>query len=382
MATVTIGPAITTPGGDVTDAVPRRVVPVKWWAALGLCIVALQTWIWGSWIGSDRLATTTFGRDEVPDGIRIFAIGWQACTVVGAVWILWHWVIRPIRREGRFTLEGMLVVCMGVMYWQDPLANWTQSWFSYNTTLVNLGSWTTDVPGWLPPLGNLLPEPLLWNLCSYLFIVAPGVVFGAYVLRRTKARFPTIGKLGLIGSLFVAMAVLDLVFELIWVRFGLYVYGGAIESMTFFHGHYYQFPWYESVLYGACMAAFSSLVYFRNDKGETVAERGASDLGVSRRVRTSLRFLALLACLNVILLGYNVGTQWFALRADTWPDDVVERPYLLDGFCGPRTPYSCSGPDVPIARPSSAHLDPDGELVVPDGVSIRDESLIRQHASS
>jgi len=362
----------------VGSAGARNARPVAWWAALGVSTVVLQTWIWGGWISSERLATTDIGRDQVPGAIATFAIAWQMCTVVGGIFIVHRWVIRPIRREGRFSIEGMLVVAMGVMYWQDPLANYTQSWFSYNTTLVNLGSWTTDIPGWLPPNGNLLPEPLLWNLCSYLFVVAPGIVFGAWIMRRTKARFPRIGKLGLIGSLFAAMVALDLVFELIWVRFGLYVYGGAIESMTFFHGHYYQFPAYESVLYGACMAGFSSLVYFRNDKGETVAERGASELRVSRHTRTAVRFFALLACLNVILLGYNVGAQWFALRADAWPQDVLERPYLLDGLCGPGTEYSCSGPGIPIARPDSAHLDADGELVIPSGVTIRDESAIEQ----
>jgi hypothetical protein len=124
------------------------------------------------------------------------------------------------------------------------------------------------------------------------------------------------------------------------------------------------------------------VIYFRNDKGETVAERRSDDLRVKQTGRTWVRFLALLGIFCVIYGSYNVAMQWFALRADTWVEDVQERPYLTDGLCGPGTEYSCSGPGVPIPRPDSAHVDPDGRLAVPDGTTIRDESSIEQSRSS
>jgi hypothetical protein len=369
---------VAAPGTSDPGAATRKATPVKWWAAVGVGALALQVGIWASWISSERFTTTTFGRSEVPGWIHDFAIGWQIATVIGLVFIVHRWVVRPIRREGRFSIEGMLVVILGLLYWQDPIANYTQNWFGYNTTLVNFGSWTMDIPGWVAPAANRLPEPFLWVASSYVFVLAPGAIFGAWLMRRAKARWPSLGKLGLIMVAFGAMFTLDLVFELIWVRFALYSYGGPIKWMTLFHGHYYQFPVYEAFLFGGCMAAFSSLVYFRNDKGETVADRRASDLRVAQPVRTALRFFALLGICNVILLSYNVATQWFALRADTWVRDVQERPYLTDGFCGPNTEYSCSGPAVPIPRPDSAHLDPEGDLEVPDGTTLRDESRIDQ----
>lgn len=364
------------PVPDTVD--PRRASPVKWWATLGLACLALQIWIWATWMASDRFQTTTFGRDDVPAWMAGFAVIWQVGTVIGLVAIIYWWVVRPILREGRFTTQGMIVVVWGLLYWQDPIANYSQNWFGYNTTLVNFGSWTTDIPGWVAPLGNQLPEPFLWVASSYMFVLAPATIFGAWMMRRAKARFPGIGKFGLIMVAFGAMFTLDLLAELVWVRFGLYVYGGPIESVTVFSGHYYQFPIYEAFLFGGCMAAFSSLVYFRNDKGETVAERGASDLRVKRGARTALRFFALLGICNMLLMGYNVATQWFALRADNWVEDVTERPYVTDGMCGPGTEYSCSGPGVPIARPDSAHLDTERNLVLPDGVEIRDEAQIPQ----
>jgi hypothetical protein len=337
---------------------------------------------WGAWISSDRFETTTLGREVVPGWMRVFAGVWTWAMVIGMVWLVYRWLVRPIRREGRLSIEGQLLIIWGLLYWQDPLANYSQNWFSYNTTMINFGSWTTAIPGWVAPFGNRLGEPFLWVASSYVFVLAPATVFGAWLMRRAKARWPSVGKLGLVGVAFIAMFTADLIAEVIWVRFGLYSYGGAVRSLSLFSGHYYQFPIYESFFWGAAMAAFSSVIYFRNDKGETVAERRSDDLRVKQTGRTWVRFLALLGIFCVIYGSYNVAMQWFALRADTWVEDVQERPYLTDGLCGPGTEYSCSGPGVPIPRPDSAHVDPDGRLAVPDGTTIRDESSIEQSRSS
>ena len=37
-----------------------------------------------------------------------------------------------------------------LMYFQDPLGNYSGEWYVYNSYLPNLGSWTTSVPGWMP----------------------------------------------------------------------------------------------------------------------------------------------------------------------------------------------------------------------------------------
>lgn len=351
---------------------------MKWWAGLGLAFLVFQLAVWIRWATSARFETTTFGRSEIPDVMEGVIWFFQITTVIAAVIVLWLWVLKPIVRERTFTLKGMLVVSFGLFWFWDPFINFTQNWVGYNTGLVNFGSWTTDSPGWVAPYSNLMGEPMFWILPTLMVVFVWITLLGAWIMRTAKARWPSIGKFGLVTVCFVSLTVFELVLELFWMRTGVYSYGGSIPSMTIFHGHYYQIPVYSIVFTGFAMAAFSSLVYFRNDKGETVVERGSDELRVSRAGRTILRFLAVVAFVQLVLVSYNVSMAWFGLRAHTWPDDVIERPYFTDGMCGPGTDYSCSGPGVPIPREASVHLGPEGAMVIPDGVTVRDESTISQ----
>ncbi|WP_437339720.1 spirocyclase AveC family protein, partial [Mycobacterium colombiense] len=43
---------------------------------------------------------------------------------IGIPIALWWFIIRPWRRERRITLDGMLMVSMGLMFFQDPLLNY------------------------------------------------------------------------------------------------------------------------------------------------------------------------------------------------------------------------------------------------------------------
>ena len=57
----------------------------------------------------------------------------------------------------------MLLVSMGLMFFQDPLLNYFNTWCTYNTWLFNRGSWSSDIPGWVSPEepGRQVAEPLL-----------------------------------------------------------------------------------------------------------------------------------------------------------------------------------------------------------------------------
>jgi hypothetical protein len=291
--------------------------------------------------------------------IRIGEVGSVAAAVGVAYWFL----VRPWRREGRVTLDGLFVIAFASLYWQDPLANYSQAWVTYNTAFVNFGSWTTDIPGWLAPNGNLFPEAVLWAGPVYIYAIFTAVLVANQLMRRAKQRWPRLGTAGLVGLCFAFFVVADLFIEVAWMRLGWFAYPGSISWLTIFHGHYYQFPIYEPILFGACWTAFACLRYFRDDKGRTLAERGIDELRATPRQKSGLRLLALVGALNAILLvGYEVPIQWFALHADEWPQDIVKRSYLTDGLCGPGTDYACSGPGVPVPRPDSAHLGPDGRL--------------------
>ena len=119
---------------------------------------------------------------------------------VGLPIAIWWFIIRPWRRERRITLDGMLMVSMGLMFFQDPLLNYFNTWCTYNTWLWNRGSWSSDIPGWVSPEepGRQVAEPLLINAPGYTSGVLVITIFGCWVMRKIKARWPNISNLRLI----------------------------------------------------------------------------------------------------------------------------------------------------------------------------------------
>ena len=108
------------------------------------------------------------------------------------------------------------------MYWQDLFANYLHVQALYNSAAINFGGWDNFIPGWFSPHGHLTAEPFVWVLPAYLYMVLGGSMLGGYLMRRTRQRWPRISNLQLIAVCFVFAAVFDMVFELAWLRMGMY----------------------------------------------------------------------------------------------------------------------------------------------------------------
>jgi hypothetical protein len=200
---------------------------------------------------------------------------------------------------------------------------------------------------------------------GYLLFLLGMMMVGCSIMRKAKVRWPQLGTFGLITVSFGFFFVFDFIAEQVCVRLGFFAYPGGISWLTVFHGHHYQFPVYVSLIGGIFFTAFTSLRYFRNDKGETLAEHGLSEWALPARARSVVRLLAIIGACNVAFLAANIPWMTLSMYQSPWPDDITQRSYLMDGVCGPHTDYACPGPQVPIPRPHSAHLDPDGHLVFP-----------------
>ena len=306
--------------------------------------------------------------------MKVSLISWQIVIPIVAGYLVWRFVVRPWRREHRVPFDGLMIIAFFFMWFWDPLSSFTGHWFTYNAYLVNMGSWVSDFPGFLAygEPGAMLPEPIILDGPIYMTGFMLGTVFGCWVMRKSEARWPHFGPGRLIGICFVACMFFDLVIEgLIWMPSGYYSYAGG--HLSLFPNSYHKFPLHEMIFASALWTGFSVLRYFKNDKGETLAERGMSNLKLGEGKKTIVRFLALLAAMSVVFnVAFNIPIALFiAPHTSEWPQAVQNNSYFNDHLCGAHTDRKCWGPGVPNARGAdTAHINNEGKLVVPAGTTL------------
>ena len=297
---------------------PRPFVAVKWWAGIGAVIVAFIAYVLIHWVSSPFFERVPTGPMQPPTYMKVAMVFFQAVSIpVGLVLIYWF-VLRPIVRERRLTLDSMLVIAFSTLWFQDPLSAYGGHWFSYNSWAVNYGSWVHSVPGWLSngKPGAMLVEPILIMPGLYVYVFVITMFLGCAVMRRAKAKWPQIGPVGLIGLCFVAMVGFDIILEVvIFMPLGIWEYGGG-RGPAGFSGTYHDFPLNEIVTVSATFTAIACLRYFRDDKGQTLVERGSEHLNMSERRQLLVRALAVLAGVHVALfLTYNVPNYWIGTHS-------------------------------------------------------------------
>jgi Spirocyclase AveC-like len=350
------------------------VKPVRIWAIAGGAILAFQLYVWIRWITGPYFKRVPAGPSDPPTLMKVVLLTWTAVIVLGLPVGIYYFIVRPWRRERRITLDGILLVACGLLFFQDPLLNYFNTWSTYNSWMFNRGSWVQHIPGWVSygEPGRMMAEPLLMNAPGYSYGVLLCTILGCWVMRRAKARWPKISNVGLIGVLVVWTFFFDLVMEgLFLMPMGLYIYPGAIKSLSINAGTYYQWPVYEGLMWGGVQAGLCALRYFTDDRGRTFVERGLERVQGGFAKQQLTRFLAVFAaCSMFFFVFYNIPAQWFAMHQDPWPADIVKRSYFLMGICGDGTDRLCPDPALPVPGKNSGYINPDGKLVLPDGVKL------------
>lgn len=331
---------------------------IVWWAWIGAFFIALQIYIFGSWVMSPHFTPTPPGSDVMPwyTPYLIHIIQFGAPTIVlgGIAWTVW-----ATRREGRVPTLSLIIFGWASAYWQDPLINYVRPAFSYNSHLFNYGSWCELVPGWLMPNGSKMPEPLLFGLGAYAFVIPATALIVALAMRTVKRLRPSTTNFQLIVVALITMFWCDLVVEAFLVYTQIYAYTGSVHEISLWAGTLHQFPLYESVLGGGTVAATGSLFYFRDDKGHTLVERGIENLSIKRGL-TTLRALAISGFVNVVLLTYTILYIFVNLQLDPWPTEVPS--YLRNGLCGEGSTVACPHPLLPIPTVTSGPQRPVADL--------------------
>lgn len=346
-----------------------RRPPVVWWAALGVPFLLIQAIAYGRWIGGGHLQRTDPGPDPIPTYMRVFGHTQEILNVGLTGILVYYLLIRPWRRERNITTPGLACLAALTCYWQDLAGGLFHAGGGavYNTALLNWGSWYNFIPGWVSPRAGFMAEPPLFALGWFIpgFVGFPLLL--AAFMRRVKRRRPNIGALGLCLWAYGFAVLIEFPMEFIYLRFGTYIYPGALPSLTLFFGHYYQFPIYAFLLWSACWAAYGALFYFVDDRGRSIAERGVDTLRITAKQRLTVRFLALSAFLNLPLFLYTLFFIFASLQPSwRWAPDVIDRSYYRNQLCGPGTGYQCPDRGTPVPRgDGGAHVDDNGELLGP-----------------
>lgn len=356
-------------GVGPAEATVARGVPVVGWPVAGALLVAGTAFFVAKWALGPNFTPIPVGPDQPPDWMRAVLMTGQLAMCVAGVAVLWWYVVRPWRRERRVPTVGLIALACGVASFWDPLSNALQPWLSYNSYLWNRGSPVSELPFVLSsPTPAVQPAwPLAFVFGGYIGFLPMLGIFGAWVMRVTKRRFPTLRAPGLIAVCVGLMAILDLVIEgVVFMPLGFWSYAGGWQP-ALFGGRYYQLPLHNIFHASLFFALPSILLYFVDDKGRTVVERGLDCVGGGSLRQTAVRFFAVSA---FIVGGYGLvyhlpqGVLW-APNSPGWIKAVTnERSYFLNQ-CGPRVDRACPGRDVPIVRPRSGYVDWEGRYVTP-----------------
>jgi hypothetical protein len=270
---------------------------------------------------------------------------------------LWILLLKPWIRDKRMSWDGMLMLCLLSMWVLDPICNYFNFSFMYNAYWINRGSWCLYLPGWQSPRGSNLPEPFFLMGGIYLWWTTINVLVFSWTLRKLRVWLPKYSMLVHIPIGYAVICALDMILELPACFTGLFAYPGAPVWATLWAGTPHQFPLYETFFMNFNYTSIGLLRFYRDDKGESWAEKGVSRMQLSAKAKTTVRFFALLGFCNLsYFIVYFMPYNWMAMQADTFPKYPS---YMRYEICGHGTPYACPSREVPVQSRTSLAIPPD-----------------------
>ncbi len=298
-----------------------RTQPVLLWAATGAVFLLTQVYVYVSWVRSADFRPTAPGSDPVPGTVLTIIHVYEVINTVIAGLAL-AWFVWGIVRTRQIDSIRLLMVGWLSAYWLDPWLDFLRPMFTYNAYAVNFGCWCEFIPGWQSANGARIAEPLLIDPSAYFYNFAGVAALALWAMQRTLRRWPeaSMWRLGLSGfaAIWVSMGILDIVAT----RYmGFDAWPIAFQRVSFWGGHYYQFPIYEFILFPSTFVACAFILLCKNIRGETLIERGVQQIR-SSGLRTLLRVLAFVAFCNLANLTYTTAMGLHAVVADGWPKDM------------------------------------------------------------
>jgi Spirocyclase AveC-like len=331
-------------------ASPRRATPVTALAVTGVAFLALIVYVLARWFAGPFFHTVHPPPGSHESGlVKVMVPVSEILSTAFNVPLIWYWIVKPKLKTGSFSLLGLVSLASATVFILDPLQNYFTFGFSYNSHLINWGSWGPYLPGFLTPNMGRWPENPFMAGSTYIWFNFGIPVAFVWLWRRMDRRFPGWSAVRIIVALVGAMAVWDAIMEIAFLHMRVYGYPGADRSLSLFSGHYYQYPIYVGLTTALFWLAMATLVYYVDDRGHSWAERGIDKLRVGPRMRTFVRWLALVgACQVIFIVSYFIPSWFWYAHHSTIPADTPS--YMINGACGESAGFPCGGDGVPFAR--------------------------------
>jgi hypothetical protein len=358
---------------SAAEVTRRKFKPVKWWAGLGVVVLALGGYSATRWLLGGFAHVSRGGPDRVPAYMAITAHVQEVVFTSAAVLLFYYVVWKPWRRDRRLSTDAIIFLGIGTVWIQDPLMNYTQQFFVYNSAYLNLGCPQCFMPGWIAHSSTMVESPFVgWTFYFGLAYLAAKA--GVMIVRWAQSKYPKLGHVGALSFILIPFFVFDILTEFFWIRTGQYVYlggAGGPHWLILFRGHFYQIPLWEVVLAAVWYTALTVGMLIKDDKGRHMMERGIDEIRGPRRRQTGLRLLAAIGMFNVLIfVAYTLPMAMLVMHWNQSPADIQNRSYFTQGICGPRTTYACPDPRLPVPNVNSARVGPDGKLVAPNGIPL------------
>jgi hypothetical protein len=336
------------------------------WATVGVVFLIVMAVTQGRWVTSPSFAPSPAGSDPMAPGQMTSLYFSQGVTIIWFCLAMWFFVIRPLRRTGRLSIDGKIALAMGTCWWLDAMYNYVRITWYYNAHTLNMGSWGSFLPGSIAPGQAQFPEPLLNAAFLWYSSFATFGWAGSQLYGRLRAWLGPNSPFLAVAIVYLCLCLMDIAFQNAFIRTGNFGYTATWARFTIFAGTRYQYPLYESFLWSVCVLAIMLLRSHLRPNGESAVEIGLGAAGFSQAKANWLGLLAVIGfCQTVVLIGWMLPYNMFALQDDTF---APLPSYLRAGMCGNGTPDACSDGSfgIPSVNESPAfRVGPDDKRLAP-----------------
>ncbi|BBY80216.1 hypothetical protein MPUL_13740 [Mycolicibacterium pulveris] len=293
-------------------------------AAVGAVIVVYALWTWGAWL-LDGPAPVTASRDSSSPSWWVARV-YESIIVVVVV-VLSVRIIRQCRRERRLVFDAVMVIAGFFTLFWDPMVNWMQPNFMYSSNWLNLNTWVAHAPGVVNPTAGIMPQPVFIMLIYPFGLLGFAIVLN-HGMRWMQRRFPRINNVGLIAFTYAYGWLLAFCLEAPTFLSNLWGLPGAPARFSLFPNDQ-RFAWAEYITTSIVFTTFAAVRYFRNDRGETIGERGLDAMNPAARTTVSiLATIAMFAMSMWVLLLIQIPA---GLHSSPYPEGYPA--HQINGLC-------------------------------------------------